>query len=114
MAAIEVHGVDLAEPTASGEDIDGRLQHAHVDPVVGAVKRPGQRDVVAIDTEGPLPALFGPVRGVRAGPVAAVGGLAQTGVDSHLAEVEPNDPVESSFGFGTGVSERTGFDPLVA
>ena len=38
----------------------------------------------------------------------------QSGVDSHLAEVEPNDPVEGGFGFGTNLFEHTGFDPVVA
>ena len=59
-----------------GDGFEGRVQQFDV-VAVRAIDHPADRDPVRVDRDGPLPPEFGSVSGVRAGALAAVGGLVE-------------------------------------
>jgi hypothetical protein len=64
----------LGEQAGLVDSIEGGLEQGDV-VAVGAVDGPADRDAVAFGGDGPLPAQLGPVGGVGAGALPAVGAL---------------------------------------
>src|SRR4051812_42191312 len=98
VAPVQVEGLDVEEEAGLGDVVEGGFEHADV-VAVGAVDSPADGNPVRFGGDGPLPAQFRPVSGVRAGPFAAIGCFVQGPIDADVAQVEPDDPVERGGGF---------------
>ena len=112
VAAVEVHRVNIVEQAVCRDCTECGLEELDV-IAVRAIDRPTDRDTVQVDTDGPLPAEFGPIGWVAAGAFAAIGGFVQRPVDGDFGEVEADDLVERGEGFGVDLVEHASGDPLV-
>ena len=113
ISPVQVQGLDVGEQPVAGDGLQGGLQQADV-VAVGAGGGPAHRDAVAVRRDRPFPAHLGSVCGIRAGALAAAGGLLKRPVNGDLAQVEAHDAVKGLQRLGAELVEHPGRDPLVA